>query len=233
MMNIILDLIVVAIIVLFVVLSAKKGFVRTLIEVVGFILAAVLASSFSAPITTAICDNTIKPIVEEATVSALEDTATSNITDAAENIWDSLPGFVVNAAESSGITKNSVGEHISSSTTQTLDGVVDGLVNNVFMPIIFNIVKIIITFVLFVALVIISMIVARLINKLFSGAVLGKLNRALGGLLGAVKGSAFAAIFCLLISLLAGLSKSGFLNITTETIDSTYIVSEILNLLSL
>ena len=50
-MSYILDAIIVLIIVITVVLSAKKGFVCTLIEVIGLIAAIVIAISLSSPIS--------------------------------------------------------------------------------------------------------------------------------------------------------------------------------------
>ena len=232
-MSIICDLIVVGIVALFAFLSSKKGFVRTLVEVVGFVLAAILACSLSTPLSTGICEKTILPVVKEATYSALENATTGNISDISESVWDELPDFVLTAAESSGITKQSVSEHLETSTADTIEGISNDLSNRIFLPIILRIVKTVVTFLLFVVFLVVALLLARVINKLFSGMIFGRLNSILGGVLGAIKGLAIASIFCLVISLLAGLTKEGFLSITTETIDSTYIVSAILNLLSL
>ena len=62
-MGIILDLIILAIIVIFAFLSAKKGFVRTLIELVGFFLAIFIASSISPAISNGVYDKFIEPAI--------------------------------------------------------------------------------------------------------------------------------------------------------------------------
>lgn len=232
-MSFVLDIIVVLIIALFVFLSARRGFVRTLIEVVGFVLAAVLAFSLSAPITTAICENGIKPIIEEATLSALDDAPFEDVAETTEGIWDELPDFVVNVAEAAGITKGTVKESISNTASQTAHGVATHITDNIFIPIVSNIIKTIVTFLLFLAFIVLVMFLARIINKLFSGFILGKFNRILGGALGAIKGAVIAAIFCLLFSIIVKLSPNGVLSITTETLDSTYIFSRILDIFSL
>lgn len=232
-MGLVLDIIIVLIVAFFVFISARRGFIRTLIEVVGFVLAAVLAFSLSAPITTAICENGIKPIIEETTLSALNDAPLEDVAEAAESIWDELPGFVINIAESAGINKADVSESISDAATQSVHEVSAHITDNIFIPIVSNIVKTIVTFLLFLALIVLVMFLARIINKLFSGFIFGKFNRLLGGVLGAVKGSVFAAIFCLLFSIIVKLSPNGILSITTETLDSTYIFSKILDIFSL
>ena len=49
-MSYILDAIIILIVLFYVFISAKKGFVRTLIEVVGFVAAIVIAFTVSTPI---------------------------------------------------------------------------------------------------------------------------------------------------------------------------------------
>ena len=49
-MNIILDIIIVAIVVICVFLSAKRGFTRTIIELVGFVAAILIAINLSTPV---------------------------------------------------------------------------------------------------------------------------------------------------------------------------------------
>ena len=55
-MWIILDLIIVAIVLLFVFISAKRGFARTIVEFVGYILAVYLAFAVGGIISTAVYD---------------------------------------------------------------------------------------------------------------------------------------------------------------------------------
>ena len=52
----ILDLIIVAILVVFALLAAKKGFVKSVIEIAGFVLAIFLAFTLSSPATNFIYD---------------------------------------------------------------------------------------------------------------------------------------------------------------------------------
>lgn len=231
-MSIILDIIIVLIILLCVFLSAKKGFVRTLVSVVGFVLAIFLAFSLSAPIASSVSQKYIKPVIEERTLAILSDASGNTVGENAENIWNALPDFVVNAAASAGVTEESLGKTLSVSTERTAKGLATEITDKLFLPIVENLVKTIITFVLFIILIVIVSLLARILNKLFSGFIFGKFNRLLGGVLGAVKGAVFAVGFCLLISSLVGLSENGFLSITNETLDSTYIVSKILEIFS-
>ena len=231
-MSLILDLIIVAIVAICVLISAKKGFVRTIVSAVGFVLAVFLAFSLSTPIASLISKEFVRPAIEEKTFSVLSGVAGNAFSETTEDIWNELPDFVVNAAASAGVTEDSLGQSIKESTATTAEGLATDLTDKIFLPIVENLVKTIVTFVLFLLLIILVSLLSKILNKLFSGAVFGKFNRTLGGILGAVKGSAFAVIFCLLVSMLVGLSENGFLSITKDTIDSTFILSKVLDIFS-
>ncbi len=232
-MNLVLDILVVAIILICVLISAKKGFVRTLISAVGFVVAIILAVTLSGPIASSISSEYVRPAIEEKTASILADTAGNSLNEAADTIWDQLPSFVVGAAASAGVTEESLGQSILESTANTAQGLATDITDKLFMPVVENLLKGIATFVLFLILMIVVSLLSRILNKLFSGKVFGKFNRALGGVLGAVKGLVFAVVFCVLISVFVGLSENGFLSITQDTIDSTYIFSKVLEIFSL
>lgn len=229
-MSLFLDIVVVAIILISIFISARKGFVRTLISAVGFVLAVILAFTFSTPISNAIVDKFVKPAIEEKTIAVLEDSSIAGIGEAADKIWNELPSFVANAAESSGVGKDAIIENFSNTSLGTVEDVAEGLTDNVFVPVVGNLVKAITTLVIFVVLIILVSFLAKIVNKMFSGMIFGKFNRLLGGALGAAKGIGIALIFCLIISTFAGLSDNGFLSITQKTIDSTYIFSAILKI---
>ena len=67
-MSITLDLIVIAIIILMVLISAKRGFVRVAVEAVGFVAAIILSLSLS----TTLADVTYQKAIEPAILSSVE-----------------------------------------------------------------------------------------------------------------------------------------------------------------
>ena len=114
-MWIILDLIIVAIVLLFVFISAKRGFARTVVEFVGYILAVYLAFTVGGIISTAVYDGVIEPAIVSSTTEKIVDTAGESVDSTVNNVWDSLPDLVTKGAESFGITsdylKNSLTEN--------------------------------------------------------------------------------------------------------------------------
>ena len=65
-MSFILDLIVIAIIIVFALISAKKGFVRTIIEIVGFVLVILFANNVSPVLSNVTYDKLIEPAIIES-----------------------------------------------------------------------------------------------------------------------------------------------------------------------
>ena len=92
-MPIILDVIIALIILIFIIISAKKGFVKSLVEVVGFVAAVVIAISASTPIANAIYDSTVQPFVTKTVENAVSETQTT-ANDAVDTVWNKLPNFL-------------------------------------------------------------------------------------------------------------------------------------------
>ena len=113
-MSYILDGIIILIVLVTVFLSAKKGFVRTLIEVVGFFIAVWVAFTFSSPIANAMYDKIVEPIVVKSVESSVEtvvegtEAITSNAVDA---IWDKMPSIFTGNSFLS-ISKDSIAEKV-------------------------------------------------------------------------------------------------------------------------
>ncbi|MBR4762349.1 MAG: CvpA family protein [Clostridia bacterium] len=215
-MSIILDLIIVAIIVFAVILSARHGFVRTVIELAGFVAAFVIAFSVSSPLADVTYDKMIKPSI----VSSVDSGAEVGKAEAADEIWESLPEIAKNCAESFGITKESFKNEALKATGNTSQ-VVERVADKAVKPAVTKILSIIYSTVIVIILIVVSKLLARIINRLLSFSFVGTVNRFLGGVVGVFKGAAFAALFCMVISILVLFTKDGLPLFTTENIDST------------
>ena len=127
-MGIVLDLIVIAIILIFCLISAKKGFVKTIVGLVGFILVTYLSFTLSSPLAGITYDKIIEPVVirsvgtPDNTSEDMEKVSEEieNISGAIENsdinindLWDSLPAVIKENAEKDACKM----EHVMSSVT--------------------------------------------------------------------------------------------------------------------
>lgn len=220
-MSYILDGIIILIIILFVFLSAKKGFVRTLIEAVGFIAAIIVAFTFSSPIASTVYDKIIQPSVVK-TVENVADKSSARATSAVDAVWEKMPTFITESSffnlSKEGIT-NTVETQATNDSIQLAQNISEAFVK----PVTTKLLSVLISVILTVALLFVIKLLAKYINKLFSFSVIGNINKTLGGVLGIIKGAAVAVIFCLIISLILSFTKDGFLIFTYDAIHSSYI----------
>ena len=218
-MSIVLDLIIVAIIAFFVITSAKRGLVKTVLDVVAFFLALYLSVTLSGVIAEGAYNLFIKDAVVKSVEKEAPDLSSSLIN--IEQTLDSMPDFIIDAAEKKGISNEGFKEFLASAEQGV--GFYEHAVDYVAKPIIINVLITVLYIILFIVLCIIFKFVARIINKLFSIPIIGGLNKTLGAVFGLVKGTVVVAAFCIAISVIVSLTKEGFLIFTNENIEGTYL----------
>lgn len=217
-MSLILDGIIIFIVLLFVYLSAKKGFVYTLIEVIGFVAALVIAFTISTPLAEITYDTFVFPSVSDK----VESTGKENISEAADALWEELPDYFT---ESSflGLSKETATTAAQNEFSNNSDSIAKSISDSMVKPTAVKLISVFISFILVVVLLFIVKILAKYINKLFTFSVVGEINKILGGVLGIAKGAAIAVVFCLVISLILSFTKDGFLIFTYDAIESSYL----------
>ncbi len=220
-MSYVLDGILILIIAVTVFLSARKGFIRTLIEAVGFVAAIVIALTISSPISNGIYNSMVEPVVVKTVQNVATDTVNS-ANDAVDAVWEKMPTFIV---ESSflGVTKESITEEVANETANGVTAISDSVSQTFVKPIVTKLLSVLISVVLVVVLIFVVKILAKVINKLFTFSVVGDINKTLGGILGLLKGSALAIIFCMIITLIISFTKNGFFIFTYDAINSSYL----------
>ncbi len=205
---IILDALVLAIIVLFIILSAKKGFVRTVIEIVGFLLVFYIASKISMPLASLTYNVTIEPAIIKSVKT--------------DNVSQTLPKYV----------KNTLGEHklleeFENTVLTNLDNGVNNAVKsasqNIVKPIICGVISMIYSMIISAVLMFAVIILAKIINGIFNIGPTSKINAFLGGVFGGVKGIIICMVVCTLIYYIATITQNGFLFFNLKNINSTVI----------
>lgn len=195
-MSIILDIILVAIFAAYVLFAAKKGFVRTLLELVAVVAAIFLSFQISPVIAQTAYDG----FVEKQIVTALEEQIDENIdslsvTEKTNAVLDAIPEFAVSLASSAGVEISDIKDQISAQKFDS-QNLAQSLVDKIAEPIVVGAIKIIIFILLAVVLMIVLKIAAKYISKLFDIPVVKSLNKSLGGVLGAIKGALVLLVIC-------------------------------------
>ena len=231
-MSIILDIVFLAIVFLCIILSAKKGFAKSIIEVAGFVAAVILAISISGPLAELTYDKLIEPSVikvAEESSAAADQNIQDNISSISDKIWESLPDFVKN--NSSDINQNNLIDSVNIDTGDTITSVAQKVSQTVAKPVVSKMLSALYAVIILVLLLIVVKFLSKLINPIFNFSVIGKLNRTLGGVLGFIKGILIASVFCAIVSIIVSFTNVEFLCFTNEAIEESLIVGKIISFL--
>ncbi len=221
-MGFLLDIIVVAIIALTAFLAARRGFVRTFIEVVGFFLSIYLAFALSGSLAQVTYDKAVEPSVVGTIENAIGET-TLNVSETTINqIWDEIPQFLTAMAEKNGLTKSTLSQEVQRFTDHSGAGIAQVAADFV-EPAIVSILRVLFGVLIFIVLLILIKFLAKFINRVFKLPLVGSLNTVLGAVLGVAKGFIYAFLICTVLSALAVVLKDGFLIFTPKAIESSFL----------
>ena len=212
---ILVDLIFLAIVVFFVWLGAKRGFVLTLCSLLAVVVAfvgATILSNAAAPVVA----GAIQPHLESAIEETLEERAAdiASTDDVVEAVRD-LGGVFQWAADS--LDDALEGQRLSRSVAVLTSKVASAVAVFLARRLLFAIA--------FALLLILWGIFSRALNLVTKLPVIHSLNQTLGGLLGAVKGLVLALAALWILRDLTGA-------ISRETVEGTYLVGPLLDLIS-
>ncbi|MBR5544794.1 MAG: CvpA family protein [Clostridia bacterium] len=201
-MSIVLDVILVVIFAAFVLVAAKKGFVKTLLELVAVAAALVLAYQFSPVVAQGAYDGFVK----ESMITSIEEQIdenfdTSTAAKKAEVTLEALPDFMVSLASSAGVEINDIKAKIASEKFSSKN-VATELVEKVAEPIVIGALTIVFFMILAIVLIFALKFVAHLVSKLFDVPLIGTANKILGGALGACKGIIVLLFLCTILDFL-------------------------------
>ncbi len=220
MVSIIIDLIVLGIIVISAFLSAKYGFVRTFVEIAGFVAILVLINSVSTPIAEKIYDKKI----ETSIIESVGEKSTDSGEKAVDKIWNSLPKVITDNASDLGISKQEMVDTYNDSVKKGADDATVELSKKIIKPIVVKALSFGVSAVLFMVLSIVVKLIARLLNGLIKKTFASKLNKILGYIVGTVKGVAIGAIFCLLLIGIISIFKNGIWVFTPKVVNNSFAV---------
>ena len=214
-MHYIIDFLLIAVVIAYIFISKRKGFVAIFIETVGFILALFISLTVSTPIAGVIYDKIFEPAI------------ISNVAESVENVgksaFDAMPELVSKNGERLGINENSFERIFDENLEKGTERAVKVASNKVIRPVFSELMGSIIALALLILLMILVKILAKAINKVFSLPIVGTLNSFLGALIGIPKGVIMAILFCLVVSIVLNFVPNGFLIFTPENLEKTVI----------
>ncbi len=223
--SVLIDGILLIIVALFVITSAKRGFVRVVVEAVGIVAAVIFTLTVCTPLSIATYDKIIEPPIVNAASEQMHDTVEETV----DNIVEKLPDFLQSYIESSGIADQIVSEN-KGEISVTAEEYIAEISQNSIKPVTVKILSTIYSVIIFTLSFIIIKVLANLLNKTFSFSIIGKLNSTLGGLCGLVKGVAFVFLICCVIKFLLPITDNGIWIFNAQNIEQTHIFRFLISL---
>ncbi len=219
-----LDLAVCIIILLCVIIYAKRGFVKSVFGIIAFVAAIVLAFMLSTPLSDFTYDKLIEPTVSTSIENTLVKQVTGTTEALNESVFDALPGFIKNNIDEKGFSAINILE------VDTAKTIADKICESVVKPGATYFLKIIFSLILFIILSFVFKFVVKLLNKIFSFSIIGKVNKILGAIIGVIMGLVISMLFILMVNVVVSIS-GGFWCFTHDAIEQSKIFGLILEFL--
>ena len=225
----IIDIILLVIFAAVIISSIKKGFFRSLFDLIGSILAFILSRIFASSAAPAIFSSIIAPGAEKHLAASLSEIGTTDYVTQVEQAINSIPEGLTGVMEIIGFEKQALVEKVSSLNLNG-DNLVESIMNTVVEPVGTAVIQFVLVALLAFVLIFVIKLVVKILDKIITKLpVIGKFNSVLGGLFGAVRGLIVVGIFAMLISVAAGfINNQEFIAL----VDNSFIVSTFEGLLN-
>ena len=189
-MEYILDLIFIALAVVMIILGAKKGLIKALLDGLSTIASGIIAYILATPVAKVIYDAFVRGIVKSEFLKGLNDSGTDfgSISEKVNALVNELPEGALNIASKFGFDVNGAISNVVSSAPDSNESLVETLMTNIGDNIFLKITEAVTMFALFIIVSIALTFVIRLLNKVVKKLpVVKQANKLAGGLLGLVK----------------------------------------------
>ncbi len=232
-MNIIWDILIVAILAVCTVLAYRKGLIATLFGLLGVVIALVGAWSFHQPVGAMLDQQFVHEPVRQTVLNTLSDTPVLNYDDALANMdvagkIRQMPDALVSLLKTVGISSDDILRQVGNATASSVE-MKNQLIDRIADPISATISTAIAFVLLFVVLLLLCSVAAKLLGALCNLLPVGKrLNRIGGGVIGFIKGALIVLVITATLWAISAGIDSGFF--ARETLEKTLLVREIVNI---
>ena len=221
-----IDIAIVIILAIVVWRSAIHGFMRTVIEMVGYVLAAVISISFAGVAADTVYEKMVHPAVIQSVQQCVADEGLST-DNQVDEIWESMPSFVTQTADLF-VSKEEMKNEIRKSYNKNVS-TVSTVAADLVKPVTINLVKLLVSAISFLILMALVKLLAYNINRFFNLPILNVINLTFGGIIGFAKGVVVICILTFIIKIAVD-SMGNFWIFNKEFIDTTYIFRYVYNL---
>ena len=196
-MNIVFDLVFVALLALNIFDGYRKGFVRIILSFAAVIVTWFVASGLSMPVA----EWAIDAFVRDRLIVSIENLVADSIANGSDALIASIPDYIANLAETAGVSL----ENLAVQLGDTIDPaaaaikIYEAVENNVVI----SVVRIISFFALYAVMNVVMSVVIMIICKVCNLPILKSFNRLLGSVVGGLRGVIIVAVVSIVLSLIA------------------------------
>jgi uncharacterized membrane protein required for colicin V production len=218
----IIDLIMVLLLILIVYASYRKGFLRSVLSLGGFLLATVVSFIFGKMLAEMLFDSMAKPwlttLIDEQIVAGTN----HNLAVVVDNMYQNLPGYLSGPLEMLLGSKEQVLANLQSALDGGSVGLTDAIVG-LLRPMLVALLSVLTIIILFLVCMIVIRIVDRLLIQVRRIPVIGTFDGLLGGLVGIVKAVIWLVILVFLVKAVILLSADGISWLNSGTVESSFL----------
>lgn len=207
-MSLVIDIILLGILVVAIIFSAKKGIVRTVLEIAAFVLTLVLAAQIAAPAAKTLYSSFLSERVEDKIADTLSESEAATNTKKAAAVMESLPGFAQSYLAKTGVLPENLAPQIATGNMDIAETAAY-LNTKIAQPICETVLTGILFLLFCVAFSVILQFLAGVISRAFELPVVKTANAALGAVFGAIKGCVIIYIAVALLVFIAPRSSGG------------------------
>ena len=225
-MEYIVDIIIILIFGAIVISSIRKGFFKSLFELVGTLISLVISRALSGIFAPAVFDSFIRKGAESYLANTLGDIGTKDYALQAQETLNAIPEALNGIMSLMGIDKAAMLEKIQGADLGGAN-LVESLMTNVVEPVATAVVQ----FVLFVILAVAVGFILKVAVRLLDGIIkklpaVKQLNKGLGAAFGVLRGIIVVAIISMLLGIIASFTGNETI---IEAVNSSVIVSVMQN----
>ncbi len=219
MVSLIVDLVAVTLIIIMVIVSARKGFLSGLVSFVGWLVSAFVAHTFCTVIADYVYINFIKSKIYSAVFNALSN-HTPSISSSYSDFFESLPESLRTLLGS--VDPETLNE-IFSDPQRTIESVSLQICEDVIGPVVMTL----LVALSFIIIFLLCMLIVNLLARLFKGVrkipIIGPINTFLGGVIGVAEAVIVIYVIKIIIEFVTTAAGGNFFGLAPDDFSNSYI----------
>lgn len=215
----IIDIALITVILVFLIVGIKRGFIKELVSLIGFVVAFVVALFLSGIGSSFVYDTFVDGFVKDKVSSAVM----QSIDNEVDGVLVSIPDYFINAAEATGTDiEGVVKSNIGASVEETANSVAATVSKDVAKPVIGALIRVILFIIIFIIVKILIDWIGRALDLVSRLPVIHSLNSVLGAVIGTARGVVTAAIICFVAMYLIKFQGGNLFGLTAEMLEGSF-----------